>query len=455
MIERTILHNLVTDKEYVRRVVPYIREEYFKEPGAGALFAIIRDFVSKYNRAPSYLTLETELEASTLQEGPFNHACDLLDAIKGIKDEVSLTWLLEKTEAFCKDRAIYLALLESFSIYEGKDKKKRDKGAITDLMSKAMAVSFDTSIGHNYTADARSRFEYYHDESARVPFDVEMLNIVTKGGVPKKTLNIVLGGTNVGKTMFMCSVAAGNYMMGQNVLYLTMEISEEEIGRRIDANLLDVDIEEIESMPEDIYMRKIAAVEKRTVGKLVIKEYPTGGAGAGEFRSLLNELKIKQNFVPDVVFIDYINICKSTRFSGEAGTYTIVKAIAEELRGLAVEYDFACWTGTQVTRAGFNDNDMDITETSESWGVPQTADFMIALISDEDLEKMGQWLVKQLKNRYRRKTKQRRFFIGADQAKQRCYDVDQRAQTGLIENKAKKNDASKPTAGGVFDTNAA
>lgn len=455
MIERTILHNLVTDKEFVKRVVPYLREEYFsREPGGPALFGIIRDFVAKYNRAPSYLTLETELDASELPEGPFNAAADLLDALKDIKDEVSLSWLMDRTEEFCKDRALYFALMDSVSIQDGKDKKKRGKGAIPDIIMNALSVSFDTSIGHDYMADARARYEYYHDESVRVPFDVEMLNTITKGGVPKKTLNIVLGGTNVGKTMFMCSVAAGNFMQGKNVLYLTMEISAEEIGRRIDANLLDIDIEEIDHVDEDLYMRRLSKLESQSIGKLVIKEYPTGGAGAGEFRSLLNELKIKQNFVPDVVFVDYINICKSTRFSGEAGTYTIVKAIAEELRGLAVEYDFACWTGTQVTRAGFNDSDVDLTETSESWGVPQTADFMIALISNEDLEKISQWMVKQLKNRYRRKTKNRRFFIGADHAKQRCYDVDQRAQNGLHENAsaAKKNDASQPRAG-VFDQN--
>lgn len=453
MIERTILHNLVTDKEYVRRVVPYLREEYFsREPGGAALFSIIRDFVAKYNRAPSYLTLETELDASDLPEGPFNHAADLLDALKGIKDEVSLSWLMDRTEEFCKDRALHFALMDSVSIQDGKDKKKRGKGAIPDIIMRALSVSFDTSIGHDYINDAKSRYEYYHDESVRVPFDVDMLNVITKGGVPKKTLNIVLGGTNVGKTMFMCSVAAGAFMQGKNVLYLTMEISAEEIGRRIDANLLDVDIEEIENLDEDVYTKKIERLKDKSLGRLVIKEYPTGGAGAGEFRALLNELKIKQNFVPDVVFVDYINICKSTRFSGDVGTYTIVKAIAEELRGLAVEYDFACWTGTQVTRAGFNDNDVDLTETSESWGVPQTADFMIALISTEELEKLGQWLVKQLKNRYRRKTKNRRFFIGADHAKQRCYDVDQKAQSGLHENAtaAKKNDTSRPAVG-VFD----
>ncbi len=453
MIERTILHNLVTDKEFVRRAVPYIQDRYFKEPGARELFAIIRDYVAKYNRAPSYLTLETELSDAEMPDDRFNLAADLLGEIKDIKEEVSLTWLMERTEQWCKDRALYEALMESVSIWDGKDKAKRGKGVIPDLIQRALGVSFDTSVGHDYVRDARQRFEYYHDESVRVPFDVEMLNLITKGGTPKKTLNIVLGGTNVGKTMFMCSVAAGAFMQGKNVLYLTMEISAEEIGRRIDANLLDIDIEEIEQVSEALYDAKMHRLSQQTLGRLVIKEYPTGGAGVAEFRALLNELKVKQNFVPDVVFVDYINICKSARFSGDVGTYTIVKAIAEELRGLAVEYDFACWTGTQVTRAGFNDNDIDMTETSESWGVPQTADFMIALISDENLEKMGQWVVKQLKNRYRRKTKNRRFMVGADHAKQRIYDVDQKAQTGLHENKDATARKDTPQASvSIFDT---
>lgn len=446
MIERTILHNLVIDKEFVRRVVPYIRQEYFKEPGAGAIYGIVRDYVAKYNRAPTYLTLSTELEASELDENQFNRACDLFDELKEIKDEVNLTWLIDRTEEWVKDRALYHALMDSMSIWDGKD-KKRNKGAIPDIINRALSVSFDTSIGHDYIADASSRFEYYHDETVRISFDVEMLNTITKGGVPKKTLNICLAGTNVGKSMFMCSLAAANFMQGKNVLYVTLEMSAEEIGRRIDANLLDVDIEDIEQIDKETYDRRISRLN--SLGRIVIKEYPTGGAGAAELRILLNELKTKQNFVPDVVYVDYLNICKSARYSGDVGSYTMVKAIAEELRGLAVEFEFACWTGTQVTRAGFNDNDIDMTETSESWGVPQTADFMIALITDETLEKLGQWVVKQLKNRYRRKTKNRRFMVGADYAKQRIYDVDQKAQSGLHENMTPKKDAMPSV--GIFD----
>lgn len=428
-LQQTILQKLVNDEKYCRKVLPFIKPEYF-EGSHRAVYRLILDFIGKYNKLPTHTALSIEVDAAELPEELYPGAVKLVDSIKE-NPQVEEQWLVENTEKWCKDRALFLAIVEASKIIDGSVKDK-STGAIPDILQKALAVSFDTSVGHDYLQDHEQRFDFYHTVVDRIPFDLEMLNRITKGGVPRKTLNIILAGTGVGKSLAMCHLAASYLSQGKNVLYVTLEMSEERIAERIDANLMNVNIDQLEQLDRKTFENKVTKIAASTQGKLIIKEYPTASAHAGHFRALLNELKLKKNFIPDVIFIDYLNICASSRMKGLGGnvnTYSFVKAIAEEIRGLAVEFNVPIWSATQTTRSGYGNTDVEITDTSESFGLPATADFMVALISTEELEKLGQLMVKQLKNRYNDPTKHKRFIIGVDRAKMKLFDVDDRAQT--------------------------
>ena len=429
-IEQTILRSLLTDEEYMRKVLPFIKPDYFEGPYR-ALFKEAGKFVAKYNKLPTKETFLVELnENSHLTGDTFTAAVEIArNLFEG--DKVDNDWLFENTEKWCQDRAIYNAVMESITIIDGKH-DSLTKNALPDLLTKALGVAFDTNVGHDYIENVEQRYEFYHTEEDRTPFDLEYFNKITKGGVPNKTLNIALAGTGVGKSLFMCHVAASALVEGKNVLYITMEMAEERIAERIDANLLNVPIDQLENMSKDMFTTKVADLARKTTGRLIVKEYPTGAAHAGHFRALLNELKLKKQFMPDVIFVDYLNICASSRMKGMGGainSYTYVKAIAEELRGLAVEFDLPVFSATQTTRSGFGNTDVGLEDTSESFGLPATADLMFALISTEELEKDGQIMVKQLKNRYNDPTMHKRFVVGIDRAKMRLFDVEETEQT--------------------------
>ena len=429
-IEQTILRKLLTDDDYMRKVLPFIKPEYFEGPYK-TLFKEAGKFVDKYNKLPTRESFLVELnEHSNLSNEQFSTAVDIAQNLFD-GDEVDEKWLLENTEKWCQDRAIYNAVMESISIIDGKH-EKLTKNALPSLLQDALGVAFDTNVGHDYVEQAGERFEFYHKEESRIPFDLEYFNKITKGGVPNKTLNIALAGTGVGKSLFMCHVAAAALNDSYNVLYITMEMAEERIAERIDANLLNVPIDQLDKMSKDMFTSKVEDISRKTNGKLIIKEYPTGAAHSGHFRSLLNELKLKKQFKPDIIFIDYLNICASSRMKGLGGainSYSYVKAIAEELRGLAVEFDLPIFSATQTTRSGFGSSDIGLEDTSESFGLPATADLMFALISSEELDGMGQMMVKQLKNRYNDPTQHRRFVIGIDRSKMKLYDVEESQQT--------------------------
>lgn len=429
-IQTTILRNLINNEEYTRKVVPFLKKEYFEGPHR-VLFDQIVAFVTKYNKLPNAEALSIEMSsAESIPDGLLAETNLVLDDVK-TPIETNMDWLVTNTERWCQDRAIYLAIMESISIIDGKH-KTLTKNALPDLLSKALGVTFDASVGHDYINDAESRYEFYHRKEDRIPFDLEYFNDITKGGVPNKTLNIALAGTGVGKSLFMCHVAASALTQCKNVLYITMEMAEERIAERIDANLMNLPIDQLESISRDMFQSKIAKIAQKNVGKLIIKEYPTGSAHVGHFRALLNELKLKKNFVPDIIFIDYLNICSSSRMKGLGGsvnTYSYIKSIAEEIRGLAVEFDVPIFSATQTTRSGFSNTDVGLEDTSESFGLPATADFMFALVSTEELEKLGQIMVKQLKNRYNDPTHNKRFVIGVDRSRMKLYDVEQSAQT--------------------------
>ena len=397
-LQTVILQKIISDEQFCRKVLPFIKTEYFFG-GDKAVYKLILDFVGKYNKLPNAAALSIEVDGADLPEELYPHAVKTVEALNEVT-QVEQQWLLEQTEQWCKDRALTIAIAEACTIIEGK-KKDVTTHAIPEILTKALGISFDTNVGHDYINDATQRYDYYHKVVDRLPFDLEMFNTITKGGVPKKTLNIILAGTGVGKSLVMCHFASSFLAQGKNVLYITMEMSEERIAERIDANLMNVAIDQLESLPKQIYDSKIAKIAANTIGKLIIKEYPTSSAHAGHFRALLNELKLKKNFVPDVIFIDYINICASSRIKsmgGSINSYTYIKAISEELRGLAVEFNLPIFSATQSTRSGFSNTDIEITDTSESFGLPATADLMFAIISTEELEKMGQLMVKQLKN---------------------------------------------------------
>ena len=421
-IEETILRNVICNEQYYRKVVPFIKSDYFQEYNEKILFEEIADFASKYDKVPTKEVLTINLQSrGDLTEETFK---DTLSGLNSLSDEwVDYDWLCDSTEKWCQDRAIYNALMQSIKIADGGD-KKLDKGSIPSILQDALAVSFDEHIGHDYIEQADDRYEFYHRKEEKIPFDLEKFNYITKGGLPNKTLNIALAGTGVGKSLFMCHMAGSALSQGYNVLYITCEMAEEKIAERIDANLLNVSVKDIVDIPEVLFRSKVQEISKKTRGKLIIKEYPTASAHAGHFRALLNDLQLKKDFKPDLIFIDYLNICASVRYKGAiVNSYTYVKAIAEELRGLAVETNLPIISATQTTRAGFGNSDPDLTDTSESFGLPATDDFMFALISTEELEQQGRILVKQLKNRYNDPTASKKFMLGIDRAKMRLYDV--------------------------------
>ena len=431
-LEVIILKNLVYNEKFCRKVLPFIKPEYFETHEERVVFDEINKYVQQYQTQPPLNAIAIECERRTdLSQDGFQSILDLLKMFT--EDKIDFEWLINTTEKWCKDRAVYLSLLESIKIADGKDKTK-SRDAIPSILSEALGVCFDEHVGHDYIDDFETRYDFYHRKEEKIPFDLEFFNKITKGGLPSKTLNIALAGTGVGKSLFMCHVAASSLLQGKNVLYITLEMAEERIAERIDANLLNINIQQLVDLPKQMYETKIIKLAQKTVGKLIIKEYPTASAHSGHFTSLLNELALKKGFKPDIIFIDYLNICASSRYKGSiVNSYTYVKAIAEELRGLAVEFNVPIVSATQTTRSGYSSTDVDLTDTSESFGLPATADLMFALISTEELEQLNQILVKQLKNRYNDPTMNKRFIIGIDRAKMRLYDVDQSAQTDLVD----------------------
>ena len=425
-LEQTILRNLLTNDEYARKVAAFLTPEYFEGVYKG-LFKEFTKFIAKYNKLPTMEALKIEIdEGDRLSDEHYRHAMEILPNIFTPEKE-NLEWLIDRTEKWCQDRAVYNAIMESIQVIDGKH-QTLTKNALPDILSKALGVTFDTNIGHDYLENVDERFDFYHLQEERIPFDLDMFNQITKGGLPNKTLNIALAGTGVGKSLFMCHCAGANLEQGRNVLYITMEMAEERIAERIDANLMNVAFDQLENLSKDMFVDKANKIRKKTQGKLVIKEYPTGGANASHFRALLNELKLKKNFVPDMIYIDYLNICSSARMKAMGGainSYTYIKLIAEELRGLAVEMNVPIVSATQTTRGGYNNDDVGLEDTSESFGLPATADLMFALISNEELSNNRQILVKQLKNRYNDPVANGRFVVGVDRSKMRLYDVDQ------------------------------
>ena len=447
-IENLILRSLVYNENYSRKVIPFIEPDYFHDSSERVLFEEIAQYMVKYNARPSKEALGIEVEArNNLSETEVQNIRTILTSF----DDVTGTdeWMQDTTEKWCKKQAIYNALMESVGIANG-DSKQKTEDAIPSILSSALAVSFDSNVGHDYIEDASERFDFYTRKEDKIPFDIELLNKITKGGLTNKSLNIALAGTGVGKSLFMCHVAAAALMQGKNVLYITAEMAEEKIAERIDANLLNVNIQDLSNLPKQMFESKVAKVAKKVQGSLIIKEYPTAQAHSGHFKALLNELQLKKNFRPDIIFIDYLNICASSRIKAgaNANSYTLVKSIAEELRGLAVEFNLPIVSATQTTRSGYGNSDVDITDTSESFGLPATADLMVALISTEELEGLGQIMVKQLKNRYNDPTIHKRFVVGIDRAKMRLYDCEQSAQDDIMgggeEEYENSDDSSKP-----------
>ena len=432
-IETTILKNLIHNEEYVRRVIPFLKEDYFTDNTDKTVYNLIEQFVKKYNKSPTLEALEISLQNSNTGEGQFKDSLDLIKSLN-THENSDQEWLVEQTEKFCKDKAVYNAIVHSIQILDGKD-KQHTKDGIPSLLQEALGVCFDNSVGHDYFEDADQRFAFYHKSESKIPFDLEMFNRITQGGLPNKTLNIVLAGTGVGKSLFMCHMASSCLSQGKNVLYVTMEMAEEKIAERLDANLLNIELDQIKDLPKQMFDKRLSKFSEKTTGKLIVKEYPTASAHAGHFKSLLNELSLKKKFKPDILFIDYLNICASSRFKpgGSVNSYTYVKAIAEELRGLAVEFNLPVVSATQTTRSGYSNTDVDLTDTSESFGLPATADFMFALISTEELEQLNQLMVKQLKNRYNDPSFHKRFMIGVDRAKMRLYDVESSAQIDVAD----------------------
>lgn len=425
-LEQTVLKNLVTNDAFARKVAAFVQPDYF-EGVYRSLFKEFTKFIAKYNKLPTMEAFKIEIdEGDRMSDEQYRHALEILPNLFQ-KEETNLDWLVDRTEKWCQDRAVFNAVMESINIIEGKH-KTLSKGSIPDVLSKALAVTFDTNIGHDYLENVDARYEFYHEKEERLPFDLEYFNSITKGGLPNKTLNIALAGTGVGKSLFMCHCAGAALSQGKNVLYVTMEMAEERIAERIDANLLNVPIDQLENLSKDMFRDRVGELARKTQGKLIVKEYPTGQANASHFRALLNELKLKKNFVPDIIYIDYLNICASSRMKGMGGainSYTYIKSIAEELRGLAVEFDVPIVSATQTTRSGYSNDDVGLEDTSESFGLPATADFMFALISNTELQAQGKILVKQLKNRYNDPTYNQRFVVGVDRSKMRLFDCEQ------------------------------
>ena len=442
-IERIILRNLFYNEDFTRKALPFIKSEFFTNHNESILFGEINEFVNKYKNLPTKETILVELnKRKDLKEEELTEIKSIVNKLDN--QEVELQWLLDTTEKFCKDRAVHNAVLEGIQILDGKDKKQNPE-AIPTILSNALAVSFDNHIGHDYIDDAEARFEFYHKKEKRFKFDLNYFNRITKGGVPSKTLNIALAGTGVGKSLFMCHAASNWLTQGKNVLYITLEMAEERIAERVDANLFDVTIDDLHAMPKDMYDNKVSKLQKKTIGQLIIKEYPTASAHSGHFRALLNELSLKKTFKPDVVFIDYLNICASSRFKGgNISSYFYIKAIAEELRGLAVEFDVPIFSATQTTRSGFTSTDIGLEDTAESFGLPATADFMFALISNDELDQLNQLKVKQLKNRFGDPSMNRSFIIGVDRSKMRLFDVEASAQNIVDSNQTEEEEQIEP-----------
>lgn len=446
-VEFLILRNLLFNEEFTRKVIPFIKSEYFEDLNQKIVFEEILKFIQEYNELATKEVLCIEVEKrQDINDTSFKEITHLIECLDDVPAEFN--WLVDTTEKWCRDRAIYLALMESIHIADGKNEKK-NRDSIPSILSDALAVSFDTHIGHDYLLDYEQRYESYHRKEEKIEFDLEYFNKITKGGLPNKTLNIALAGTGVGKSLFMCHVASSVLLQGRNVLYITLEMAEERIAERIDANLLNVPIQQLNELPKQMFENKVTNLAKKTQGTLIIKEYPTASAHSGHFKSLLNELSLKKSFKPDIIFIDYLNICASSRYRGNSNinSYTFIKAIAEELRGLAVEFNVPICSATQTTRSGFGSSDVELTDTSESFGLPATADLMFALISTEELEGLGQILVKQLKNRYNDPTIHKRFVIGIDRAKMRLYDCEQSAQDDILDNGKEEeydNEEKKP-----------
>jgi len=449
-VEALILKNLIHNEEYSRKVLPFLKKDYFMEHADKLLYTQVDSFINKYNNLPTKEALVIELDNTPLKDEEFENVTGLLDYLEGQKNEQSdITWLLETTEKFCQDKAIYNAVVSSIKILDEPEKSKSDKGAIPELLTDALSVSFDPHVGHDYLLDSDERYLFYHRTEKKIPFDLEYFNKVTGGGLSSKTLNIALAGTGVGKSLFMCHVSAGALSQGYNVLYITLEMAEERIAERIDANLLNIRLDDLVSLSKKMYEKKIEDLKSKVKGRLIIKEYPTAAASTNHFRALLNELNLKRNFKPDMILVDYINICSSARIRpGQyVNSYSYIKSIAEELRGLAVEFDVPILSATQTNRAGFQNTDVGLEDTSESFGLPATADFMFAIISNENLEEAGQMLIKQLKNRYSDITSNKKFLVGVDRAKMRLSDLGDASQSGLVDT-GKKEKEDTP----VFDT---
>ncbi len=452
-IEKTILANLISNEQYARKVLPFIRPEYFQDNNEKIVFDEISKFAIKYSKLPTSISLQVELDnRKDLNEQTYKDITSLVETLQA--EPVDDQWLLDTTETFCKDKAVYNAVVDGISIIEGRD-KKRKPDALPSLLTDALAVSFDNRVGHDYFKDAEARFEYYHKKEKRIPFDLEFFNKITKGGLPQKTLNIALAGTGVGKSLFMCHMAANCLNQGRNVLYITLEMAEERIAERIDANLMNVSMDDLHDLPKKMYEDKMERVNGKTKGTLIIKEYPTASAHTNHFRALIQELAIKKSFKPDIIFVDYLNICASSRFRGgtNINSYTMIKSIAEELRGLAVENNLPILSATQTTRSGYGSTDIGLEDTSESFGLPATADFMFALISTEEMEELNQITVKQLKNRYNDPSTNKRFVLGIDRSKMRLYDVELGAQNDLVDSGQEAEDVAlfDKTQGGRYD----
>ena len=432
MVEDLVLSSLLFNEGYGRKVIPFLRAEYFHNKIDRVIFNTIDEYVKRYNSFPTKTALVVDVQnAKGLTEDEFKMVGEKLEQL--VNQTGELQWLVDQTEKFCKDKAIYNAISESIKIIDDKS-GKISQGGIPALLESALAVSFDTHIGHDFIENADERYDFYHRKEERIPFDLEYLNRITKGGLPKKTLNVILAGTGVGKSLFMCHCAASHLSIGKNVLYITMEMAEERIAERIDANLLNTPLDELALLPRDVYEKRIAKISEKATGKLIIKEYPTASVGSANFRHLLNELRLKKKFVPDIIYIDYLNICASSRLKQGANvnSYTYVKAIAEELRGLAVEFNVPIISATQTTRSGFTNSDVGLEDTSESFGLPATVDFMAAMITTDELQQLNQIMFKQLKNRYGDPTFMKRFVVGVDRPKMRLYDVEQSAQQGVM-----------------------
>ena len=450
MITQKILEGLIDSDDFVRTAKPYLKDEYFKDHTEKVVYNLINNYIDKYNKCPNIESIKVDLDNSKdLSEDQHSTISKYVQGM--VPGNTDIDWLVDETEKFCQHQAIYNAIMESIQILDGKTKTQ--KGSIPTLLTDALSVTFDPHIGHDFIEDADSRFEFYHRKEHKLPFNLEYFNKITKGGLSKKTLNICLAGTGVGKSLFMCHCAAANMLDGKNVLYITMEMAEEKIAERIDANLMGITMDELSILPKEAYDKKLNRIKDKTTGQIIVKEYPTAGAGSNHFRHLLNELKMKRNFVPDVIYVDYLNICMSSRikYGASVNSYTYVKAIAEELRGLAVEFNLPVVSATQTTRSGFSSSDVGLEDTSESFGLPATADFMFAIISTEELDQLNQFQVKQLKNRYSDPGMFRRFIVGVDKAKMMLYDVEQSAQGDLMNDDTPSSNSDDPDRRKLFE----